>query len=188
MVMQTFREWLREANTLTTDEKVQDIKESFNVYESFDSHYDINKIYKNEVVNITFYEFSINKRKYRIFIELFDNNIHIGFEKEDDFFMNKWYIEGIDNELQNGEIQKLFGTIIYVIKDLYKQKYNNIQIQTNEDKKFRTYLRIIQQISKKLLPDSVISHNDKFIFITSKESKKIDFINLFKYKSNKKEK
>ena len=37
MVMQTFREWLREANTLTIGEKVQDIKESFNVYESFDS-------------------------------------------------------------------------------------------------------------------------------------------------------
>ena len=192
--MQTFREWLRKANILTTkttDEKVQDMKKSFNIYESFDSHYDINKIYRNEAVNITFYEFNIiniNKRKYRIFIELFENNIHIGFEKEDDFFMNKWYIEGIDNELQNGEIQKLFGTVIYVIKDLYKQKYNNIQIQTNEDKKFRTYLRIIQQISKKLLSDSVISHNDKFIFITNKESKKIDFINLFKYKSNKKEK
>ncbi len=183
-----FREWLREVITLTTDEKIQDIKESFNIYESFDSHYDINKIYKNEVVNITFYEFYINKRKYRIFIEWFDGNIHIGFEKEDEFFMNKWYIEGIDNELQNGEIQKLFGTVIYVVKDLYKQKYNSIQIQTNEDKKFRTYLRIIQQISKKLLPDSVISHNDKFIFITNKESKKINFINLFKYKSNKKEK
>ena len=188
MKEQTFREWLSESNILTTNKKVKDMKESFNIYESFDSHYDINKIYRNEAVNITFYEFNINKRKYRIFIELFENNIHIGFEKEDDFFMNKWYIEGIDNELQNGEIQKLFGTVIYVIKDLYKQKYNNIQIQTNEDKKFRTYLRIIQQISKKLLPDSVISHNDKFIFITNKESKKIDFINLFKYKSNKKEK
>ena len=66
--MKTFREWLRETNTLTTDEKVQGIKDSFNIYESFDSHYDINKIYKNEAVNITFYEFNINKRKYRIFI------------------------------------------------------------------------------------------------------------------------
>ena len=65
-----FREYLRESNILTTkttDEKIQDIKESFNIYESFDSHYDINKIYKNEVVNITFYEFNINKRKYRIY-------------------------------------------------------------------------------------------------------------------------
>ena len=43
--MKAFREWLREANTLTTNKKVQDIKESFNIYESFDSHYDINKIY-----------------------------------------------------------------------------------------------------------------------------------------------
>ena len=186
--MKEFREWLREANTLTQNKFVQDIKDSFNIYESFDSHYEINKIYKNEAVNITFYEFYINKRKYRIFIELFNSNIHIGFEKEDDFFMNKWYIEGVDNELQNGEIQKLFGTVIYVVKDLYKQEYNNIQVQTNEDKKFRTYLRIIQQISKKLLPNSIISHNDKFIFITNKESKKIDFMNLFKYKSYKKEK
>ena len=50
--MKTFREWLRKANALTIDEKIQDIKVSFNVYESFDSHYDITKIYKNEAVNI----------------------------------------------------------------------------------------------------------------------------------------
>ena len=187
--MKTFKEWLNQSKLEKKITKyTNDSNKDFCFFESFDSHYDITKVYENKSVNIIFYEFIINKNKYRIFIENIHKNIHIGFEKEDDFFMNKWYIEGIDNELQNGEIQKLFGTVIYVIKDLYKQKYNNIQIQTNEDKKFRTYLRIIQQISKKLLPDSVISHNDKFIFITNKESKKIDFINLFKYKSNKKEK
>lgn len=185
--MQKFREWLIKRANLIESQKIQGIKDSFNIYESFNSHYEINKIYKNDSVNMAFYEFYIGNRKYRIFIEFFNNNIHIGFEKEDEFFMNKWYIEGIDNELKNGEIQKLFGTIIYVVKELYNQKYDNIQIQTNEDKKFRTYLRIIQQISKTLLPDSVISHNDKFIFIT-KESKTLNLIKIFKYKPSKKEK
>ena len=34
-----------------------------------------------------------------------------------------------------------------------------------ENKKFRVYLRLMQQISNKLLPNSTISHNDKEIHI-----------------------
>lgn len=170
--------------------KVQKMKDSFNIYESFDSHYEITKIYRNDVVNVMFYEFSVRTNKYRIFIELYKDNIHVGFEKEDDFFKNTWYIEGIDDDLKNGEIQKLFGTVIYVIKDLYKEKYNNIQIQTNEAKKFRVYLRIVQQMSKTLLSNSIISHNDKFIFITNINNQDLnilDIIKSFKYKPKKKD-
>jgi hypothetical protein len=185
---QTFREWLRRKEE---DNKINELKEEnarvWHMFESFDSHFEIQKIYRNESVNISFYNFKIRNFNYRIFIEQREDKIHIGFEKEDEFFMNKWKIDGIDDELKNGEIQKLFGTIIYVINELYKQEFNHIKIQTNEEKKFRVYLRLVQQISKKLLPDSNISHNDKEIFIvksTSKEtSKNIDTI--FKYKPKK---
>lgn len=178
-----FREYVNSIN-------IQKMKDTFNIYESFDSHYEITKIYRNDTVNVIFYEFDIRTNKYRIFIELYKDNIHVGFEKEDDFFKNMWYIEGIDDDLKNGEIQKLFGTVIYVIKDLYKEKYNNIQIQTNEAKKFRVYLRIVQQMSKTLLSNSIISHNDKFIFITASNNKGLhvlDIIKSFKYKPKKKD-
>lgn len=180
-MIQTFREWLREKELKEENAK------TWHIFESFDSHFEIKKIYRNESVNITFYNFSVRNMNYRIFIEHKEDKIHIGFEKEDDFIRNTWKIDGIDDELKNGEIQKLFGTIIYVINELYKQEFNHIKIQTNEDKKFRVYLRLVQQISKKLLPDSNISHNDKEIFIvrsTSKETSK-NIYSIFKYKPNK---
>lgn len=187
-INQTFREWLREKeNQKELKIQAEENARLWHIFESFDSHYEINKIYRNESVNITFYNFSIREFNYRIFIEQREDKIHIGFEKEDDFIMNTWYIDGIDDELKNGEIQKLFGTIIYVVKDLYHQKFNHIKIKTNEDKKFRVYLRLVQQISKKLLPDSRISHNDKEIYIiTNKEKETANNLDsIFKYKPKK---
>lgn len=160
--MKSFKEWLLEKQI---NKCINDSNSEFYFFESFDSHYEITKIYENQSVNIIFYEFKINKNKYRIFIENINKNIHIGFEKQNPVIEMEWYIEGIDDDLKNGEIQKLFGTIIYVIKDLYKQDFISIKVKTNEDKKFRVYLRLMQQISNKLLPNSTISHNDKEIHI-----------------------
>ena len=56
------------------DSIIEKMKESSHIYESFDSHYEIKKIYKNDSLNIIFYEFSIGQRKYRIFVELLGNN------------------------------------------------------------------------------------------------------------------
>jgi hypothetical protein len=179
-----FREWLLEKQIKKDIEKSNEL---FCFFESFDTHYDITKTYENKSVNINFYEFRINKNAYRIFIENIDKFIHIGFEKQNPVIEMEWYIDGIDNDLQNGEIQKLFGTIIYVVRDLYKGDFNAIKVKTNEDKKFRVYLRLMQQISNRLLPESTVSHNDKEIHIYKlprENVTKLKEIN-FKYKPKK---
>lgn len=99
--------------------------------------------------------------------------IHIGFEKYDDESWN-WRIRGIDDELKNGEVQKLFGTIIYIVRDLYKQQYNNILFGSDEKKKFRVYLRLVSQISDKLIPNSSVSHDEKSIIIHKDVKQKIN--------------
>lgn len=157
-----FKEWLRENHNITPELRRQ--LEEVYFFESFDTYYEIEQIKTNG--DFMFYGFHIRDNQYRIFIETMEeyDMIHIGFEKYD-VLNYEWKIQGIDNELKNGEIQKLFETIIYVVRDLYKNKYNNILVYTNEDKKFRVYLRLIQQISKKLLPNGEVSHDDKRIFI-----------------------
>lgn len=95
-------------------------------FESFDTHYNITEVKK--VQDFIFYGFTVNNNLYRIFIEYIPkyDMIHIGFEKYD-FNKNRWIIQGVDDELKNGEVQKIFGTIIYVVMDLYKgSPYNNI--------------------------------------------------------------
>lgn len=180
-----FRDWLKEKEIkkINLDEAL----EAAYFFESFDTHYDIVEIKKVDV--FTFYGFSVNNKPYRIFIEDMPkyDMIHIGFEKYD-YDKNRWRIEGIDDELKNGEVQKIFGTIIYVVKDLYKGNYNNILIWTDETKKFRVYLRLVSQISKKLIPDSIVSHNEKSITITKEIHPNINISNIenkTKYKPKK---
>ena len=166
-----FSDWLREKNKYKMNEEVIKILESEYFFESFDTHYDIAEIKKVDV--FTFYVFNVNDDLYRIFIEDISTHdtIYIGFDKYD-YEDSEWRIKGIDNELKNGEVQKIFGTIIYVVKDLYKGNYNNILFSSKENKKFRLYLRIATQISEKLIPGSYISHDDKEkIFIHKKDSK-----------------
>lgn len=173
---QEFSEYLKEA------------KESAYFFESFDSHYDITEVKK--VDDFIFYGFSVNGNPYRIFIEDMPkyDMIHIGFEKYD-FNKNRWRIQGIDDELKNGEVQKIFGTIIYVVRDLYKgPSYNNILMWTEETKKFRVYLRLASQISNKLIPGSSVSHNEKSITITKEVHPNVDISdieNKTKYKPKK---
>lgn len=157
--MKTFREWMKDTKRETED------LSKYCFFESFDSHYDIISTHKNNS-GVTFYEFKVSGNKiYRIFIEQIKDIIHLGFVRQEIFITKDWIFDGIFNDLKNGEIQKLFGTIIYVIKNLYKEEYNAIKIKTNEDKKFRLYLRLIKQISSKILPNSEISHDNKNIHI-----------------------
>lgn len=170
---QEFSEYLKEA------------KESAYFFESFDSHYDIQKIYYNG--EFLFYDFLIRDMKYRVFIEYMRDYdmIHVGFEKYDDESWN-WRIRGIDDELKNGEVQKLFGTIIYVVRDLYKQQYNNILFGSDEKKKFRVYLRLVSQISDKLIPNSSVSHDERSIIIHKDVKPKINLSKIVtKYKPKK---
>ena len=167
--MITFKEWFKQKECESID--LKESLESEYFFESFDTHYDIKEIKKVDV--FTFYVFNVNDDLYRIFIEDMPkyDTIYIGFDKYN-YRDSEWRIKGIDNELKNGEVQKIFGTIIYVVKDLYKGNYNNILFSSKENKKFRIYLRIATQISEKLIPDSYISHDDKEkIFIHKKDSK-----------------
>lgn len=180
--MGRFKEFMKKLES----KKFKEMTESQYFFESFDAHYDISKIYYTK--EFLFYEFSIREFKYRIFIEDMsdDDMIHIGFEKYDEDTW-KWKIRGIDNELKNGEIRKLFGTIIYVVGDLYKKNYSNILFGSSEDKKFRIYLRLVDQISTKLLPNSHVSHNDKAIIIHKNSKSTINLSSITtKYKPNKK--
>lgn len=181
--MGIFTDWFREKDTKVLD--LNDALESAYFFESFDSHYEITEIKKVDV--FTFYGFSVNNTPYRIFIEDMQEHdmIHIGFEKYD-FDERRWRIEGIDNELKNGEVQKIFGTMIHVVKYLYKGNYNNILFGSDETKKFRVYLRLVSQISKKLLPDSIVSHNERSITITKEIKPGLDLSNIItKYKPKK---
>lgn len=177
---QTFREWLRENDNNSKSQIFKDIKETLYIFESFDSHYEIDKIYLDER-NRTCYDFKVNKLQYRIFIQhLLDDKIHIGFEKRDSFFSNKWDILGFEKKINNGEIQKLFGTVIYVVRDLYKNNYNYICIYSEEPKKFNIYLKISQQIHNKLLPESTISYDTNTIVIIKKDAESINISDIEK--------
>ena len=184
--MKTFIEWLKSKQTKEIN--FNEARESAYFFESFDSHYDIFEIKKAQ--DFTFYGFVVNDNPYRIFIEDMPkyNMIHLGFEKYD-FDKNRWRIQGVDSELKNGEVQKIFGTIIYVVKELYNgPTYNNILIWTDESKKFRVYLRLASQISNKLIPGSSVSHNDKTITITKEVHPDVDISdieNKTKYKPKK---
>jgi hypothetical protein len=182
-MIQTFREWLKEKETKEIDFK--EASESVGLFESFNTHYDIQKIYYNG--DFLFYEFLIRDMKYRVFIEYMGDYdmIHIGFEKYNEESWN-WRIKGIDDELKNGEIQKLFGTIIYVVKELYKKQYNNILFGSDEDKKFRVYLRLVSQISNELIPNSSVSHDERKIIIHKNVKSKINLSKIVtKYKPKK---
>ena len=186
MSIGTFREWLKRKEIKEID--LNEARQSAYFFESFDSHYDITETKK--VQDFIFYGFTVNDNPYRIFIEDMPkySMIHIGFEKYD-FNKNRWRIQGIDDELKNGEVQKIFGTIIYVVKDLYKgPSYNNILMWTEETKKFRVYLRLASQISNKLIPGSSVSHNEKSITITKEVHPNVDISdieNKTKYKPKK---
>lgn len=169
--MGLFRDWLKENENNSQNKEFKDIKEKLYLFESFDTYCEIEKIYLDERGRFC-YNFRIKDYIFRVFIqELFGNMIHIGFDKRDKFFSNKWSTSGIENILLPGEIQRLFGTIIYVVTNLYKKPFSHIAITASEAKKFNLYLRIIQQISNKLLPESTVSFEDDLILITKNGTK-----------------
>ena len=128
------------------------------VIESFDTSYEITKIIKG---NPDFYLINIDDKEYRIFIEKSEDDIkslHIGFEYNHP--SKGWTTEGLYGNLSAKEILGLFGSILKVLKTY---RFNNIMFCTNEQKKFRTYIRMMTKLCKEFNFEST-SHNDQCIF------------------------
>lgn len=173
-MIQTFREWLKENENKPINQDIKSIKQHLCIFESFNSYYDIEKIYFDDK-NRYCYNFKVNDLYYRVYINRFlGDKIEIGFEKRDKFFSNRWKVIGFDKELKNGEIQKLFGTVIYVINKLYKENFSYIFIYSEEVKKFNLYLRIVKQIHEKLLPGSIIQYEVNTILISKNDAESLD--------------
>lgn len=128
------------------------------IIESLDTSHKIIKTVKG---NPDLYYFKINENEFRVFIEKdIDNelNLHIGFEYNDP---SKGYVmNNIYDILTATNVLGIFGTVYNILKTY---KFNAVMFCSNESKKFRTYIRLMQRLVKELNIKNV-SHNDVCIF------------------------
>ena len=106
------------------------------VDESLDSHAVITKTELD--TGFKFYYFDIGENKFRVILEVVDNETGINFEQ---FINGRYTTAGLTNNLTAKETMLLFGTIFYIIK-----KYSitaHYSIFTDNIKKFRAYMRIL---------------------------------------------
>ena len=109
--MKTFKEWLRDSennyktflSSLTELENLQN--------ESLDSHSEIEKIESEN--GFKFYYFNIEDKKFRVILEVVDNETGINFEQ---FLNGRYTASGISKNLSAKEVMLLFGTVFYIIK------------------------------------------------------------------------
>ena len=113
------------------------------VIESLDTTHKIVRIQKG---NPDFYYFNIDENEFRVFVEKSEDSeldLHIGFEY---YNPNKgWMISGIQDILSAKNVLGIFGTVFMVLKTY---KFNSVMFCSNEPKKFRTYLRLMDRLSK----------------------------------------
>ena len=136
----TFGEWLIDVNPFNKKQKIYEtfVKEMriLEVSESFDSHTEITKIESNS--GFKFYYFEINEKKFRVILEVVDDETGINFEQ---FLDGKYTTEGVSKNLTASEVMSLFGTVLYIVR-----KYSiteHFSIFTDNLKKFRVYNRIL---------------------------------------------
>lgn len=155
--------------------KFRDILNKLNeqfVTESFNTSLDI---IKTENGNPDLYYIKIDENLYRIFVEKAQDSsisLHIGFEYKSE---NGWVINGTFNKLDTKAVLGLFGTILKVLK---RYKFDALMFCSREPKKFRTYVRMMDRISKEFNLNT--SHNDECIFAFKEEQNIIK--RKFKYK------
>lgn len=139
---------------------------SFYLNESLDSSFKIIKTENDSDTNTKFYYIEPNEisgKKYRIFIERNNNDLHIGFERQ---YKGNWEIDIVTNDLKPKEILGLFGTINQI---LLKEKFISILIRTKSSKKMMLYRNLLMKLSNKL--------NNEFKFLT-------DDVNMVLYSEN----
>lgn len=178
--MQTFREWLninQSDDTIKITQWKDYLNEQF-VIESFDSSH---KIIKVERGNPDFHYFNIDSHEFKIFVEkdtADSTNLHIGFEYKDP--IKGWVIDRIYDILNAKNILGLFGTIYLVLKSY---NFNAVMFCSHEDKKFRTYVRLMSKLAKEFNVKHV-SNNGECIFMFDAEYVP-DFKCSYKCKKNK---
>lgn len=180
MLIGTFREWLRDSennyktflSSLTELENLQN--------ESLDSHSEIEKIESEN--GFKFYYFNIEDKKFRVILEVVDNETGINFEQ---FLNGKYTASGISKNLSAKEVMLLFGTLFYIIK-----KYSitlHYSVFTDDRKKFRVYMRILMGKGAKNIRYNFI-YNGKVVHIEFETSDTESWITKkikdFKYKTN----
>ena len=108
--MQTFREWLidSENNYKNFLSELTNLENTQN--ESLDSH---SVIEKNESENgFKFYYFSIEDKKFRVILEVVDNETGINFEQ---FLNGKYTASGISKNLSAKEVILLLLTLLLIL-------------------------------------------------------------------------
>ena len=176
---QTFREWLKEDSIYA--EFLRELTSLENdIYESLDSHSEIEKIQTEN--GFKFYYFSIEDKKFRVILEVVDDETGINFEQ---FLNGSYTAAGISKNLSAKEVMLLFGTVFYIIK-----KYSiteHYSVFTDDRKKFRAYNRILMGKGAKNIRYNFI-YNGKVVHIefetSDGDSWLIKKIKKFKYKTN----
>ena len=179
MILQTFREWLKEDSLY--DVFLRELTSLENdVYESLDSYSEIEKIQSEN--GFKFYYFSIEDKKFRVILEVVDDETGINFEQ---FLNGSYTAAGISKNLSAKEVMLLFGTVFYIInKYSITEHYSGF---TDDRKKFRAYNRILmgkgaKNIRYKFIYNGKVVHiefetSDTDAWLTKK-------IKKFKYKTN----
>jgi hypothetical protein len=100
----------------------------------------------------------------------------------------QWDTDDIINDLKNGEVQKLFGTILHVLTTYNENKFKHLFISPPDKKKFKVYLRIITKMSNPIIKGATISTIDDVICLTAPGEKYLDLTaeqKKFKYRLKK---
>ena len=180
--MKLFREWLREKEAREEYEhflsELSELENSQN--ESLDSHAEIEKIQTEN--GFKFYYFSIEDNKFRVILEVVDDETGINFEQ---FLNGKYTASGLSNNLSAKEVMLLFGTVFYIIN-----KYSiteHYSVFTDDRKKFRAYMRILMGKGAKNIRYNFI-YNGKVVHIEFETSDTDSWltkkIKNFKYKTD----
>lgn len=180
MSIGTFREWLINDKT-KNEQKHKEYKDFLNsqfVIESFDTTHEINNV---QLGDPDFHYFKIDYSDFRIFVEKAKDNkkhLHIGFEYRDPYI--GWTTKGIYDELSTKNVLAVFGTVYKVLKGY---DFSGVAFCSNEPKKFRIYIRMMDRLAKDLNLKNV-SHDDVYIWaFNDEEIVQTTKNHKFKYKS-----
>lgn len=140
--------------------KASKLSRVFYIFNNFDAHFKIKNISSIEHSNTYFYDFYVKKEQYRIVVENNDLKIKVQILKYNNSCI--WEIQGIDKNLSYKETQKIFGTILYIIKTNYNNViYAKFKTIDHTQFNFRSYINCLRSMSNLIFNNPIVSHNDK---------------------------